>query len=374
MGGGGDRWLAEVIPRLRKREYDITLLTTSFIPKGYRATPTRAHVQRIVNSGAIYAELGCSPLSFVFNHPLHSATSLKELGDAIARHDVVYFLNAYAFQDILFWLVQSLAPPTPVISAQHASLFQDDFLHDTYVRTATRCVLCHFDACHVLNQEDFEIYTQWGLDRTFLIPNGVDTQWFSPSKSEPSEEFRVLYVGRLTYQKGIDTLLESIELVNKAAASHSNLHFEICGTGPLRNKVQRFAQETENVAYLGFVSESDLLHRYRNASAFVMPSRRETFGLVAMEAMSCGLPVITSDIPGPRTFVDNEYGRLVPPGHPKLLANAMRDFYTLWTEKNNTYREMRCAARSICVERYDWCSIVDRLAAMIREVIDTTRR
>jgi glycosyltransferase involved in cell wall biosynthesis len=332
---------------------------------------TMEHVNRITGGGAGYVELPSSRLAKIINHPLPSTNVLSRLSHAIGSHDCVYFFNAYAFQDMLFWLTKNMTTTTPIISAQHASMFHDDLLHDFYVRTITRLFLQGFSAYHVLNKEDYETYTQWGLEDVFLIPNGVNTDRFSPPASRDTSEFRVLHVGRLEYQKGIDILIESIKILNSEISKSQLPEFRICGTGPLADKVEGFSKETSNVSYLGFVSEKELLNQYQQATLFVMPSRRETFGLVAMEAMSCGAPVITSDIPGPRTFVEKEYGAMIPPSNPRALAQAIERFYTLWKEQPATYRSMGRLAREKCVQEYSWNRIVDRLIEMIRTVSET---
>lgn len=368
MGGGGDRWLAEVIPRLVQKEINVTLMTSSFIPKSYRSMSTMEHVKRIIRGNAQYVELPCSELSTFLNHPLPSRNSISHLSHAIGAHDCVYFFNAYALQDVLFWLTKKITTITPIISAQHASMFHDDFLHDTYVRTITRLFLRGFSAYHVLNKKDYETYAQWGLEETFLIPNGVNTSWFSPPVSRDESGFRILHVGRLDYQKGIDVLIEAIKILNSETDNSHLPEFKICGTGPLTAMVNDFAEKTSNVSYLGFVSDKELLNQYRQATLFVMPSRRETFGLVAMEAMSCGVPVVTSDISGPRTFVEREFGVMVPPNNPRALAQAIERFYVLWKEQPAAYGEMRKLAREKCVQEYSWDQIIERLTKMIYTV------
>ncbi|MGV9103337.1 MAG: glycosyltransferase family 4 protein [Promethearchaeia archaeon] len=366
MGGGGDRWLAEVVPRLMARGFEVTLMTTSFIPEVYRATSTSEYVEKIVKGGATYVEIPCSVLTRLTNRPLLTLDSFTLLCRAIAEHNLLYFMNAYVFQDIYVWLAKNLVPDSPVISAQHASMFHGSIPHDVYIRTVTRLLLNCFEAHHVLNEDDYKTYKQWRLDDVFLIPNGVNTDWFSPRESREMDKFRVLHVGRLEYQKGINILMKSIEFINQQLDSDERyLQFQICGSGTLSQVIKQFAETTPNVSYLGYVDDEELLRLYRNVSLFVMPSMRETFGLVALEAMSCGLPVIASDIPGPRTFVERSYGQKVPPGNPKALAKAILRFYRLWADEPTRYEEMGRLARKKCKEEYDWSRIVDRLAEMI---------
>lgn len=373
MGGGGDRWLAEVLPRLVPQGFEITLMTSDFIPRDYRDSSNTSLVRRIHEAGVRYQEIP-TILKGRLNHPIIGPSSIKKLRNAIALHDLTYFMNAYAFQDVFLWLATKLAGNQPVISAQHASMFHGECLHDLYMRTISCSLLSEFAAYHVLNNSDLETYEKWCLKNTFLIPSGVDTETFSPlgRKSGP---FTVLYVGRLDYEKGIDVFLDAIQIINRDfEISENSIIFRICGSGPFRDPVTSFAEETPNVHYMGYVTKRELLEHYRTARLFVMPSRRETFGLVAMEAMSCGLPVITSDISGPRSFVREDFGDMIPAGRPKALAFSIKNFLELWQQQPDEYEEMGRQARHICERKYNWENVVDRIANMIFTVYENSKR
>ncbi|MFX0108947.1 MAG: glycosyltransferase family 4 protein, partial [Candidatus Hodarchaeota archaeon] len=177
-----------------------------------------------------------------------------------------------------------------------------------------------------------------------------------------------LFVGRLDYQKGIDIILAAIqELEEKEPTVASKTNFVICGTGPMRDIVEKFASKRSNVSYLGYVSDEDLLVHYKSVSLFLMPSRRETFGLVAMEAMASGTPVLVTDIPGPRTFVDDSFGRMVPPENPSKLAEGIAWFQRAHSEEPSKMKSMGQRARDICVKEYDWDIVADKLSVMMKQ-------
>ncbi|MHA2207756.1 MAG: glycosyltransferase family 4 protein, partial [Candidatus Thorarchaeota archaeon] len=316
MGAGGDRWLAEVAPRLMKRGIRPTIFATDFIVKSYRDTSTGWFVDQLGEAGIRYHETSTSSLSNPMNAPVMSRKALVTLSREMAQHDVTYFMNAFVLQDISTWLAMRLARQPPVISAQHATMFQDSRLHNAYMRSVTRSMLRVFDAYHVLNREDYATYTRWGLSPAFLIPNGVDTTRFTPAPSKDDSQFTVLFAGRLDYQKGVDIILDAVHHLEH----EKEIVYNICGTGPMRQEVERFADSRPNVHFLGYVPDDELIQLYKNASLFLMPSRRETFGLVAMEAMASGTPVVVTDVPGPRTFVNESFGRMVPPTNSKALA------------------------------------------------------
>jgi len=375
MGAGGDRWLSEVAPRLKRRGIHPTILATDFIVRGYRSTSTSWFVDKLVNAGIEYTETSSSRFFHEANLPVLTPESLRLLSKRMKSSDVTYFMNAFALQDLSVWLAKVMAGGVVAISAQHASLFQKRTMHNLYIRLITRNVLHAFDAFHVLNVEDYLQYRRWGLNRVAMIPNGVDTGYFTPSREKHEDGFIALFVGRLDYQKGIDTLIQAVKhLEDNTDTDSSGITFKVCGTGPMREMVERFADKRDYVHYLGYVPEDELLSLYRSANLFLMPSRRETFGLAALEAMASGIPVIATDIPGPRSFVKNDFGCLIPASDSSALAEATHRFYRLFTEDKEKWKVMAGKARTVSVSEYDWEQVTDKLSHMIREVAGKTHK
>jgi rhamnosyl/mannosyltransferase len=142
-------------------------------------------------------------------------------------------------------------------------------------------------------------------DRVEIIPFGIDlSDYLNPSERAKSiaTQWKNLYgdplwlmVGRLIYYKGIDTALRSLREVPGKLV--------IVGTGPLRDPLSRLAEElgvADRVIWKGHVEREELIGAYHAATAFWFPSnaRSEAFGLVQVEAMACGCPVINTNIPG----------------------------------------------------------------------------
>jgi glycosyltransferase involved in cell wall biosynthesis len=97
-----------------------------------------------------------------------------------------------------------------------------------------------------------------------------------------------------------------------------------------------------------------------------MPSRRETFGLVAVEAMASGVPVLVTDTPGPKTFVRNSYGRIVPANDAVKLADTIDWFYNLYKNSPEELRRMGIEARAAAVKDYDWEIVADRISNLVK--------
>lgn len=176
------------------------------------------------------------------------------------------------------------------------------------------------------------------LDRVHIIPLGVDLDPFLQVDPRAARELReslgkrwvhaplALFVGKLRYYKGVDILLQALTRVPP-------LHLWVVGTGPMADAWQRLARRlglTDRVHFWGEVPESRLPLYYRAADFFVLPatSRAEAFGLVQVEAMATGLPVISTEVGTGTSFVNlhGQTGWVIPPSDPDALAQALRFF------------------------------------------------
>lgn len=159
-----------------------------------------------------------------------------------------------------------------------------------------------------------------GLDNVMVVPIGADLQRFRPSGS-PSGDY-ALFVGRFRGYKGIEVLMESWR-------SLPGRKLVMVGGGPLEGRIRELAAEYGmRVELRGDLEDDELVEAYRGASFLVLPStmRSEAFGMVQVEAMACGVPVISTDIPTGVPWVNRHgvSGLVVPPGNPEALASAVR--------------------------------------------------
>ncbi len=164
--------------------------------------------------------------------------------------------------------------------------------------------------------------------------------------------------------KGLPVLLKAMTQLPE------NVHALLVGDGPQRASFEKMATELGIAArchFVGRVPSEKLADAYRAMDVFAFPStnQAEAFGLVAVEAMSCGIPVVASNLPGVRSVVaDGTTGLLVPPSDPTVLADALRRLL-----ENDSLREgMGRAARERVVSRYDWGRHVETLMQIYRDV------
>ncbi len=155
------------------------------------------------------------------------------------------------------------------------------------------------------------------------VPLAVDTTRFTPVERTPTDTLKLLFVGRLRYYKGLDTLL-------KALPATPNVHVTLGGTGPMEVECRALVTElnlSSRVTFAGDITDEDLPSYYQQADAFVLPSnaRSEAFGIVLLEAMATGLPCISTELGTGTSWIvqDGVTGLVVPPKDPPKLAEAI---------------------------------------------------
>ena len=162
-------------------------------------------------------------------------------------------------------------------------------------------------------------------ERAAVVPNIIDTQSFVTVKTDnaPGKPFRFAASGFLLQRKGYDLLLRAAgELCRRG----DDLTLTVFGDGPERETLEKLA-ETEGIRsrvdFRGQCTRKELGDAYAQMDAFVLASRRETFGVVYIEAMAVGLPVIATRCGGPEDFVTEENGILIPVDDESALIDAM---------------------------------------------------
>lgn len=199
-----------------------------------------------------------------------------------------------------------------------------------------------------------------GLDYR-VIPNGVRPERFRFSLDK---EPVMLFVGRLSASKGVDDLLAAAPRILRETPVEE---IRIAGDGEEAGALRRGAERRElaDVKFLGALEFEELVEEYSSAACTVLPSksRLEAFGLVQLESMASGTPVIASDTPGVREVVEGDgTGVLFEPGEPDALAEAAARLLSMDAE------EMGRRGRDLVEEKYTWERVGERVERVYYEV------
>ncbi len=197
--------------------------------------------------------------------------------------------------------------------------------------------------------------------RVHLLYKGVDLERFRPAASPP-EGLDVGFVGQLIERKGVPELMTAwAELERQEWPAAPRLL--LAGEGPLAEELARWRatlQRPQNVILRGFVA--DIEHFFPRLAVLVMPSHAEGFGLAALEASACGVPVVAGRASSlPEIVQDGRTGLLVPPGDATALAAAVRRLLT----DPDLRAELGRRGRQLAVERFGRERMLDELQTLI---------
>lgn len=186
-----------------------------------------------------------------------------------------------------------------------------------------------------------------------ITPFGVDTELFKPINQPDSEEFVIGNVKTLRPKYGIDVLIRAADIVIKKNP-HRKIRLDIYGEGPQKEQLIELAEKlgiADKVNFMGFVKNDKLPVVYNSVSVSVSVSDSESFGVVAVEAMACGCPVVTSDADGFTEVVKKDLtGFIVPKRNPQATADAIQRFI----DNPNLRDIMGKAGRERVLKLYDW--------------------
>ena len=215
----------------------------------------------------------------------------------------------------------------PVVITEHSSGLVAKTATDSQIRYLTECA----------EKADAFICVGQALKRSVIeytdttkpvdvIPNMVD-KMFSTNGKPQAEEFSLVTIGNLIERKRFDLVLQAFA---SAFAGEEKVSLKIIGDGELRKDLEEMAQELgilEQVVFTGRLPRAEVAAQLADSSAFVLASNFETFGVVYIEALACGLPVIGTRNGGADDIITDECGCLVDTNNSQQLAEAMRYVY-----------------------------------------------
>lgn len=256
-------------------------------------------------------------------------------------------------------------------------------LHSSGRKWIERNAISHSDRVTTLSEFMRQrVHVRHGipLNRIDIIPGGVDEERFHPGGDKrslregiglPVERFILLSVRNLVPRMGLDNLIRAIRIVAHEAP---DVLLVLGGTGYLRGYLEEIVAEhclADHVRFTGFIPEDALPLYYQSADLFVLPTvRLEGFGLVTLEALASGVPVVGTRIGGtPEILEKLDPGMLCASTEPASLAERILEHYRVWTQRPQQYADLGRRCRRYVEDHFTWQHHVDRLEAVYKNLM-----
>lgn len=280
------------------------------------------------------------------NIPLPSFSFIKLLYSKIKCSDVVYYVFGFIFYDLLLLFFKLLLRKKVIISF-HAPLFiENNPIHNVYLRTMLRMTLKYYDKIHTINKEDTVFFKLWGHeDKVVYIPNGINIDRFLSipivDRQFLYDKLRFAFVGRLEKQKSVDLLTKVIPKLENFAVD-----FYFAGSGSFEREVKELSSSCSFVKYLGFLDFDNIDRIYSQADILLLPSRQEPFGIVIIEALASGMPVIASKERGPLDLLEEgKTGWFISDVSEGSIYAKILEVYDKWVHDKAYLRDLSFQCR-----------------------------
>jgi len=324
-----------VAPRRKKQEFygkDVILLGTSF-PLNFSGSQ--------------------SDFCINFN-PLAIEKVLKK-----EKFDVLHFHN-FGFPSV--WQILERSDTLNVLTF-HANIEGSEFLKNfpIFLYLLNKIVQWKIDGVIGVAPLNLRVFKDFEGPKT-VIPNAINLGEFNPRVSKIKKfldgKINILFLGRIEERKGLIYLLRAFKVLEK---KFTNLRLIVVGEGPLKRELQIWAEKNKlkNVVFEGEVKEKRAPSYYRTADIFVSPAiYGESFGIVLVEAMACGKPVVAFANEGYKEVLEKGKGRrfLVKPKDYKTLAKKLEILI-----KNKKLRKEMGEWGRIEAQNYSWSKIADQV-------------
>jgi glycosyltransferase involved in cell wall biosynthesis len=229
-----------------------------------------------------------------------------------------------------------------------------------------------------MKQEIVDIY---GLPRDKIVvnPGGVDLAYFQPPQNRvatkrrlgfPAGKIHLLTIRNLEPRMGLDNLLKSINILKK---KHLGIHLIMGGEGTERQTLENLVRQygmSEEVTMTGFIPSETMPEFYGAADFFILPTRKlEGFGLVTVESMACGTPVLGTPVGGTKEILgqfDPQF--LFEDCSPEAISEGIQVAVSEYLTKKRRYDELRLRCREFAARNYSWERHIKQLASMLDDL------
>jgi glycosyltransferase involved in cell wall biosynthesis len=357
--GGVGHYVWELSRMLKQTGHEVTILT-----RGSWKSPERTVVQGITVYKIPYIPL------YPFHAELHGVFAGRFLRLLAKRFDIVHMhlpLVSRAKTSIPVVVTVHSLPEihSAALSSAKVRLFSP-FLLWTERSVVNAADIVTTVSEFVADEVRKHLFAEGMQGKIAVIGSGVDHDFFRPAQDSASDPY-VLYVGRLSPEKGVEDIIRSAGYVH---SQYSDVRFILIGSGPLEQHIRKMATRDGIGGSFTFIRRADkasLRWYYSNARLFLLPSYYEGLPLSLLEAMSCGAPVVATEVGGTGEVVrQGENGYLVRPGDPQALAQAMMHLIS----NPRLGKEFGRNGRRRIIESFNWEKVLERLIACYIAAID----
>ena len=399
--GGGHIYLYQVARRLSRRGHDVHILASSSNPQvapyefkddlhwhrfyAPPSNPLMEHLRYIKETYSIASRLHQEKPFDIIN--LHGPRMTLRLCSSSLFDDAAFVFTFHAdraYEQIWDAKKNLTLNPSPLQYFRYCTV--DGALYRFY-HHITRRALERSDAIVVLSDYVKSIidrhYGSEHLSKITKIYSGVDTERFKPVEDKkdarrrlglPTEKTIFLTIRRLVPRMGLFNLLEAIRILSDKYPKASDALFIIGGSGPLKTKLERRTRKRGlqgTVKITGYIPEEELSLYYQAADCFVLPTEElEGFGIVSIEALSSGIPVIAT----PSAASGETVGRFFPDficksHHPDDIAATLMDYLS----RNPTTVPDATECREIVLQHYSWDFIIPQIESLFVQTVKKRR-
>ena len=324
------------------------------------------------------------------SHPLSKGDVFGDLTDA-QRHTYIRIFKEKIEREVsLFnpdiihvhhgWIIASILAGSdfPYVITLHGTEYYAFEKFAEYRELALKGLHGAKSVIALTEKERDQAIRAYGIDpsKTVIVTSGTDTDTFKPTKVDKegllkryfiSERDRpvVFFGGRLTDQKGIDTLLKAAKIYSRSDERPITI---IAGDGALKKQLEELARELklEGVYFIGNQNHKQMVELFNIADVVALPSIFEPLGLIAIEALACGTPVIASNVGGFTKTVNSEIGCLVEPGDYITLAEKVTTFI-----KDGVKEQVGERAAAYVRENYSWDKTVNSIETIYEQIVSS---
>lgn len=282
-------------------------------------------------------------------------------------YDIVHAHSHLFFSTNLSAVARQMGS-TPLVITNHGlnSQTAPEWFQKFYTATGAYLTFAAADKILCYTETEKQELIDLGIkpEKIEVIHNGIDTDLFVPAKEYCFDKKKLLWIGRYAKGKGLDYLIDAFSTLK---TTHPDATLTLVGEGPEKDHITQKISDLNlqsSITTKDFVPNSEIISTYQNSSVFVLPSLEEGVPRTILEAMSCGIPVVCSQLPQLVDIVDGS-GLLVPIKDSKALADTISKVLSY----SSLAEELRKNGRRNVVENYSWKDTVKMTIQLYSKLI-----